>query len=73
MIRLPRLYSIYCFYFLPLTSFNELSKPLTNFLGHLIKLTLKCLVKGNLAKKKLNILFINIHLFKQTVVDLPAD
>lgn len=73
MIRLPTLYSIYCF-FLPLASFNELSKPLANFPRHLIKLTLTCLVKGNLARKKLNILFTNIHLFKQTAaVDLPAD
>lgn len=71
-IRLPTLHSIYCVYFLSLASLNELNKPLANFLGHLIKLTLKCLVKSNLTKKKLNILFINIHLFKQAVVDLPA-
>lgn len=55
-----------------LASFNEISH-LLNFLVHFIKLTLKCLVRGNLAKKKLNIVFINIHLVKETVVDLPID
>lgn len=53
-------------------SFNEISH-LLNFLVHFIKLTLKCLVRGNLAKEKLNIVFINIHLVEETMVDLPID
>ena len=55
-----------------LALFNEIIH-LLNFLVHFIKLTLKYLVRGNLANKKLNIVFINIHLVKETVVDLPMD
>ena len=55
-----------------LASYNKISR-LLNFLVHFIKLTLKYLVRGNLANKKLNIVFINIHLVKETVVDLPMD